>query len=325
MTTTKPRVLVLADTENWAWGRKARAYAQHLSADWSIDVQYQVQGVTWPAAGGYDLVHCFEFPQAGHVPPEHRARGGKIVVGLTANVWRTWGRDKVRAWAAPADGIHANSRLVLEDLQAHVFTEPGDPPLWYCPNGVDAEFWRRTESHPDHLIAAHVGKPNLRKGAPLIIDACRHVGVTLKLVQRTAKLALPAETMRAFYQGVSLQVTASNMDATPNPMLEGAACGNALLSTPVGNMVEFITHLENGVHLPPLLGPAAAAPEYSVTQMRADNPRLLAALTDWLAWMRDHYDVVRAMGAAARRTVEQAWTWPHQVRHVDAMWKAVIG
>jgi glycosyltransferase involved in cell wall biosynthesis len=324
----KPRVLVIADVPGWAWDRKARAYATWLGGDYAVEVAYQRDGL--PALDAFDLVHCFEFPQVNLIPATHRGSGQKLVTGLTANVWRTWGRDKVRAWALRADGVHANSVLLADDLRSAVLDELGDPTVFYCPNGVDERFWHRYGPRPDRLIAGHVGKPNPRKGADVIAEACRRTGVMLKLVQRVSRLALSAVDMRAWYQGVSVQVTASNMDGTPNPMLESAACGNALLSTPIGNMPQFMGDYPEGAPLPGLLVPPLVAPlqaeeGYTARRQIEDNAALLSALEMKLAWMRDDYAKVRAMGEVARARVEDAWTWRRQVEHVDRMWATVLG
>ena len=297
---SRPRVLVLADIPNWAWCRKARAYEKHLSTDWAITVAYQTEGL--PDLAPFDLIHTFEFPQTGHIPPAFRAQGRRVATGLTAHVWRTWGRDKVREWAQRADGIHTNSLLLHTDLAENVLDDPFDPPLYYTPNGVDEIYWHRYAPAPDKLIVGHVGKPNPRKGAELIINACRRLNIECRVIQRTARLALSADAMRDWYQGVSLQVTASEMDGTPNPMLESAACSNALLSTRIGNMPEFIRHGQNG---------------WLVS-------RTEEAYIETLADLKSRYSEVLAAGKLARDAVLDGWTWARQVRWVDRLWRGVL-
>lgn len=266
-----------------------------------MTIGYQTRGL--PDLAPYDLVHTFEFPQTNFIPLEYRAQGRRVVTGLTAHVWPTWGREKVRAWIARADGIHVNSLLLHEDLSTRVFNDPDvDPPLFYTPNGVDQDFWTRRLDAPSKLIVGHVGKPNPRKGADLIREACRRLGIECRMIQRTARLALSPEDMRDWYQTVSLQVTASDMDGTPNPMLESAACSNALLSTPIGNMPEFISQFNNGML----------------------SHRTAEAFEECLVTFRDRYDQTLEMGRNARRTVEESWTWARQSRWVDRMWRRVL-
>lgn len=320
----KPRVLVLADVPGWAWGRKARAYQQHLADRFAITVAYHAQV---PPLTDFDLIHLFEVSQVGVLTPFPRAhRPFKALAGLTAHVWRTWGHHRMDAWAAQVDALHGNSQLLVKDLNR--FHER----VYYTPNGVDPERYRRlTERPPIERgrplpVFGHVGKPNPRKGGDLIIHAARAAKVELRLIQRTSKLALTEAQMLDWYQGIDVMVTASNMDGTPNPMLEGAACECALLSTPIGNMPEFIAGGWNGRLLPELahrwpnslLGPTE--------QDLADNrAHLQHALTAFMSEFADDPENTRRMGLNARQTVLEGWTWAQQVQHVATMWTEVLG
>lgn len=322
-------MLVLADEPGWAWERKAVNYRRCLSDQFDITVGFQIAP---PDFAHFDLVHLFEVPQT-KLLDRYPARAFKAVAGLTAHVWQTWGAERMHEWAAKVDALHGNSLLLYHELQ------PFHAHVYYTPNGVDAEFFRRTSRAPSEVIFAHVGKDNPRKGAEQIIRAARQAGAPLKLLQRTSKLAYSAAEMAKFYQGVSVMVTASNMDGTPNPMLEGAACACALLSTPIGNMPEVIRcgcsacnrPLPNGFltksTLPVRPGPARAplpmTLEFAAEVMQGEE-RLVEELTERMGWMLRHKAEVLAMGQEARRTILADWTWERQVGHVAAMWRAVL-
>ena len=97
----------------------------------------------------------------------------------------------------------------------------------------------------------------------------------------------------------------SDMDGTPNPMLEAAAMANALVSTRIGNMSEFI---DNAQAFPPGI------------LVERDTSALEAAL----AWCLVHKTDVLDMGMQARLHVERAWTWERQCEHVRTMWREVL-
>lgn len=310
------KILVVADVPGWAWGRKADAYQEHLGAQHTIHVAYQAQGRV-PPFPDYDVVHLFEVSQLDRVPADPPgARPYKLVAGLTANVWRTWGEARMHRWAAQIDGLHANSLLLYHELRQFQF----HPHVFYLPNGVNTSFFRRWHPQPARAVFGHVGKPNPRKGGDLIIEAARKAGVELRTVIRTSKLAMAPEKMAAWYQGISVMVTASNMDGTPNPMLEGAATECALLSTPIGNMPELIRDGYNGwltvgtlpYHGP---GPVCQQPE-DYAQCDALRDELVARMR----WFADHPAETLTMGKAARDSVVADWTWARQVQHVAAMW-----
>lgn len=317
------KVLVVADVPGWAWARKAAAYQLHLGSRYAITVVYQSQGL--PDFRGFDLVHLFEVSQVSHLAayPTTAQRPFKAVAGITANVWRTWGAEQMRAWAQQVDALHANSQLLTMDMaQFH-------PNVYYLPNGVDPEFFRRVHKAPPTVVFGHVGKPNPRKGGALIVEAARKAGVELRTIVRTSKLALPAERMVGWYQGISVMVCASNMDGTPNPMLEGAACECALLSTPIGNMPEFIRNGQNGWLLQetlPYHGPTPADgwPLATVFADEQATDQLRVALIERMRWFAEHREETVGMGQAARRTVLDEWTWATQVQHVAAMWDQVL-
>jgi hypothetical protein len=313
---TRPKVLVVADTRAWAWARKAAAYQRWLSTDFDIDVAYSTEGI--PDPQDYALVHCFEVLQLGilsHIP--RSLRSFKVVAGLTAEVWRTWGVERMQRWAEQCDAMHGNSVRIESDLhQFHART-------YYTPNGVEPDTFRRTAPHPAVVTFGHGGKPNPRKGGSLIIEAARRAGVPLLVNQRTSKLALSQAAMVDWYQGITVQVTASSMDGTPNYALESAATECAQLATPIGNIPEFLRDGVSGYLLPPLPGREEGRAPLPADAVAVDQ--LIETIADRMRQMAGNRVRTLDMGRAARATVERDWTWERQVRHVARMWTEVLG
>lgn len=291
----RPRVCVLADVRGWAWDRKGVQYMRYLVDEFDVHLYHQRDDL--PPNWNFDLVHLFEVSQTGHVPESYRSRGGKMIAGLTAHVWQTWGAARMHEWAGRCDALHGNSLLLVDDLkQFH-------SRVFYTPNGVDQVFWRRTRERDEVFTACHVGKPNPRKGSYMIIEACERLKIPLLLCQRTSHIALPQEQIRdEFYSRAWAQITMSDMDGTPNPALESASCGNMQISTYIGNMPEMIRDGENG---------------FLITR---DADALHRALT----WCQSHARDVIEMGHEARRTIERDWTWERNCEHVRKMWRAVL-
>lgn len=295
----RPRVAILADVRGWAWDRKSQALQRHLADEFQMEVAY-IHGrpVSDPIPKGCDLYHTFEVFQASGLPAVL-----PFVTGMTAHVWRTWeqkyGAGTVRRWASAARAFHANSLMLVREMEVLL-----ERPICYVPNGVDEAFFRRTRQRAqnERLVVGFVGKPNPRKGSGLVAKACEIAGVELRMVQRTYRDALGPEQMREFYQDLHVLAVASDMDGTPNPALEAAACGVAVVSNRIGNMPEFIATGENGILV-----------ERSVESL-ADAFTLLA---------RDVGAAVR-MGEAARETIERAWTWRDLSRNYAAMWRGAL-
>lgn len=333
----RPRILVVADTPGWAWGRKALEYERWLSGVFEVTVIYQIAGLP-DDLSPFDLIHLFEVSQLRSIPETY---SGPLVAGLTAMVWWTWGEDRMRAWADRCSALHGNSRMLVHELQQF------HSRVYYTPNGVDPMFWHRDQPRgmiigPDRgFSVCHVGKPNPRKGAALLIEACRRAEIPLYLCQRTSHIRLPWEDVREFYRRSWVHVSISDMDGTPNTALEAAACECAIISTPIGNMAEFIEDGVNGFLigrelLPRPFRPWIAAlvepqPEklpgfarWSPAEILDRRERLIADLGERLVWMRDHPAEAARMGAEARRTIRREWAWRRQVDHVARMWGEVL-
>lgn len=294
-------MLVLADVRTWAWARKAAALREHLSDRFDVQVLYTTEPEAARAvvARRYDLAHTFEVFQVHQMP---QLRDVPHVTGITAHVWQTWeqryGSGTVRRWASAARGFHANSKLLQVETEAYLGKS-----VWYVPNGVDETFFRRTRRAPSKLVVGFVGKDVARKGHHLVAEACRKVGVELRDVRRRWRDALTPEGMREFYQDVHVLCVASDMDGTPNPALEAAACGCAVASNLIGNMPEFVEHGVNGLlHDRTLSGIAGVLSDLAARPL----------------------EEVEEMGRAARRTVEAAWTWRQMAENYAAMWAACI-
>lgn len=293
----KPRVALIADVRNWAWARKSAQLRKHLcdEFEFSIAYTYAPQNPD-PIPKGADLYNTFEVFQARQIPT-----GLPYVTGMTAHVWKTWedkhGPGTVRKWASGALAFHANSRLLEAEMRALL-----GRPIAYVPNGVDERFFHRMRPHPttQRLIVGWVGKPNPRKGSSIVKEACELAGVELRTIERTHRNALTPEAMRDFYQDLHVLAVQSDMDGTPNPALEAAACGVAIVSNRIGNMPEFIRDGENG--------------------------RLVERSAEGLAAALREIDVVEAMrmGENARDSIVAGWTWRHMAPNYARMWRDAL-
>lgn len=286
----KPRVVIVADVVGWAWDRKAQQLKRYLGDEFDVTIWYFVKQNNPPK--GFDLYFTFDFNYVDHVC------GPLIATGITAHVWPTWGEAKVRAWALRAAALHANSAMLLEEIR------PFHDRVFYTPNGVDPVQFHRTRPRPlrDRLVVGHVGKPNPRKGAAIVEAACALAGVELRRIDRRYTDALDADQMREFYQDLHVLAVASDMDGTPNPALEAAACEVAVLSNRIGNMPEFIRTGQNGFLV----------------------ERSAEALADKLVWMRENLPSVVEMGVEARCEIERAWTWEIMAENYRRMWREVL-
>jgi len=292
----KPRVAIISDVPNWAWARKAAQLRLHLSDEFEIEIAHLYAEKPDPLPKRADLYSTFEVFQVRSLPADL-----PYVTGMTAHVWDGW-VDKykmpvVRSWADRALAFHANSRLLEAEMRERL-----QRPIAYVPNGVNETFFHRSRARRSsaRLVVGWVGKPNPRKGSHIVAEACRLAGVELRTIQRTHRDAFGAEQMREFYQDLHVLAVASDMDGTPNPALEAAACGVAVVSNRIGNMPEFV---EDGV-----------------------NGHLVERTVESMAAALRSLDVPSAvrMGEAARATVDAGWTWRHMAPNYGRMWREAL-
>jgi glycosyltransferase involved in cell wall biosynthesis len=90
------------------------------------------------------------------------------------------------------------------------------------------------------------------------------------------------------YQDASIYVLPSHYEGLPTVLLEAMACGCPVVATKVSGNIDVISSNKNGILIPP------------------KSPKEMA---DAISFLLDNDDVRRKFGAAARRTIEERYTW----------------
>lgn len=125
------------------------------------------------------------------------------------------------------------------------------------------------------------------------------VRARVKVIRRLTSAAELADTYRAH----SVFLLPSYFEGQPLVMMEAAAFGLAIVTTPVCGMLDFIQHNINGLFVP--VGDSSA--------IQAAVSRLL-----------DNPDEARALGTAARREVERH-TWQASASNLAKVYKGLVG
>jgi glycosyltransferase involved in cell wall biosynthesis len=302
-----PLVLCIVDRPGWAHDNKTRALAAALAGQYRVVTRYQSE-VTEADIVAADLVlvyYWLQIDQLSRLKRAFKRARDRLLIGACSEyelegVWRRQGlamlRDLPRA-------VFANNLKLAKDLEAALGRE-----VFYTPNGVDTRFFKPAAAPPPPA-PLRVGWAGSLKNQSFAHRGAREFIAPAVAAVEGAELCLAAreerwrgaEEMRAFYQSLHVYVCASRSEGTPNPCFEAAACGVPIVTTPVGNMPEFIRDGENGLFI-----------TRDVDDIAAKLRRL-----------RDDPELRERMGRAARAAVE-AWDWRDRAPRYAEMFEAML-
>jgi starch synthase len=249
-----------------------------------------------------------------------------------------------------ADRIIAVSRAMKNDIQELFDAAPGKVEVIY--NGIDVEVYRPTRNDavleeygidPNMPYILFVGRVTRQKGIVHLLRALHHVEATCQVVlcagaadtpeiaeEVTAMVAavradtpnqvvwiqemVPVERLVTLYSHAAVFVCPSVYEPFGIINLEAMACGTPVVASAVGGIPEVVVHEKTGLLVPfEKAGPETAEPKDP--QRFARN---LAAAVDTL--MRSP-EKRAAMGTAARRRVEEHFSWKSIARRTLAVYE----
>lgn len=184
-------------------------------------------------------------------------------------------------------GINAVSkRLYL------LFKSAGLEQVVYTPNGVDTELFRpfKEPFEGDELVVGYSGslKHDWRKGITEFIEpACRKAGVKLKKAMLADGHYVPIDKMPQFYNDIDVYLCASSSEGFSLSVLEASSCGRPIISTKVGGCEDLIEEGVNGFLV----------------------DRNVDEIADKLILFKENRKLVKQMGDANRKTIENRWSW----------------
>jgi glycosyltransferase involved in cell wall biosynthesis len=302
-----PLVLCIVDRPGWAHERKTRGLAAALAGQYRLAMRYQsdVNEADILAADLVLVYYWLQIDGLSHLARVFEHARDRLMLGVCSEyeLERTWRGPGLAMLSRLPRAVFANNLKLAQQLQAALGRE-----VYYTPNGVDTSFFRPAAAPPPPapLRVGWAGslknQSSVHRGVhEFIVPAVAAVeGVELCLAVREHRLR-DAEEMREFYQSLHVYVCASRSEGTPNPCLEAAACGLPVVTTPVGNMPEFIRDGENGLFV----------------------TRDVEDIAGKLRRLRDDPELRERMGRAARAAAE-AWDWRHQAPRYAGMFEAVL-
>jgi len=113
---------------------------------------------------------------------------------------------------------------------------------------------------------------------------------------------IPHDRMVHYYKDIDLYICTSEIEGTPNPVLESMACGVPIISTDVGIVPQAFGPLQKQFILA----------ERSVECLKEAIRRLLADRSQFRALSNENLDQIRS------------WDWPNQTRKFDSFFQDIL-
>ena len=310
-------------------GRLIMHYLDNMRrVDDTLTAWYE-QLATVHRATPFDIIHAYFITRAGFAGVfAGRTLGVPVVVSARGNDLERAVFDPGKAAhilyaLANADAVTTNCRQLARKAEALAVGVQAA----VIPNGVDVDLFCPAQRHAalaeslglaERKVLGFVGEGRAKKGLSVLLlafkQAAERMPLALLLVggvragedEQTLTIFQkqnpdlyvrvipyqPARQLPAYYNLFDLLLLPSLRDGLPNALLEGMACGCAVVGSAVGGMLDVIQPGENGVLLPP--GDAAALSE-AIGDLLADEARRVR------------------LGENARQTVMADYTPQHEL------------
>jgi glycosyltransferase involved in cell wall biosynthesis len=224
-----------------------------------------------------------------------------------------------------ADLITVVARSVANELQDYPI---GQKDIIVMGNGIDSTMFTPIQHNSSEKYILFTGRLSYRKGLFDLIESAQYVcahhpeisfyitgsGIlSEKLKERISELGLTQhfkflgfvtrEELIRLYQHATLYVLPSHYEGLPTVLLEAMACGLPVVATAVSGNLDVITDQKNGLLIPP------KAPQ-----------QLAEAITNVL----DDENLRKTLGANARKTIEQHYTWDKISDHFLTQYQSLL-
>ena len=277
----KRRLALVVDVKNWAFDNIARQIKAHLSDQFDIEIVYPVDDFpdfshlfSYLFSGRFSLVHFFwrgvlmtslniNFLRNLSIPFD------EFIINFSNTIVSTSVYDHLFLeetaivsyrclFESAVDGYTVSSQK-LEKIYQDAF--PAFRPDAIIQDGVDLSLFyptkdARSQTNRGHkLVVGWAGNSKWgtpekdSKGLHTIIKPAlqslkkENVSLVSHFADRNVK-QLPHTEMNDYYNSLDVYVCASEIEGTPNPVLEAMACGVPIISTDVGIVPEVFGPLQ---------------------------------------------------------------------------------
>ncbi|MAG28414.1 hypothetical protein CMI47_23045 [Candidatus Pacearchaeota archaeon] len=233
------KVLAITDSYRWATYFRAKNLEKNLkNFNFSIISFHDIEGVNF---NDFDIVYVLNWPIYSYVRNKiKKGRNYRLVTGVSSHVGRP-NANKMKPFFKIFDKVGLSNKILFDE-----FKKAGIKNILYTPFGVDHNIFKKITNPNDYkFVFGWVGnKSRSVKRYAEIKKAFKELGPKYKLITVGQDSNYSREKMVNFYNSIGTIICYSSSEGTPNPVLEAAMCGRAVISTKVGNVPELMRSIK---------------------------------------------------------------------------------
>jgi len=277
------KVLMITDSYNWATYFRAVNLKENLkNYDFTILSFVDKDKVNF---NNFDVVYITNWPIYGYVRDKiSKKRNYKLVTGVSSHIGRK-NAGEMKPLFSSFDAIGLSNMFLIKEFSGAKFKN-----LFYTPFGVNHNIFNKKTNPANykHVFGWVGNKTRAVKRYSEIKSAIQSLGPNyeFKTVGNTSNFS--REKMAKFYNSIGTLICFSESEGTPNPVLEAAMCGRAIISTNVGNVPQLMSEIKDF---------KAVDSEKS----------LINQISDY----RSNKDL-NSLGLAIEAVAKKDWTWERQ-------------
>ena len=236
------RILCIVDSYRWALSNRANSLKKHIPQYKFLIKHFDdLKKINFD---NYDIVYSLNWPIHGYIKNKiSKDRKYKLLTTICSHIGRP-NAAKMTNLFKNYDAISTSNNMLYKEFRG-VYGKK----VFNTQFGVESElFVPRSIPSKYKNIFGWVGN-NERdvKRFKDIERAFKLLGSKYKLKTATHRSGLSRSKMVEFYNSVGTVICFSKSEGTPNPILEAASCGRAVISTRVGNAPELLSGVQNNL------------------------------------------------------------------------------
>jgi len=282
------KVLLVCEQKGWVFERISQRIAGELKhAGFEPEV---CDAGSLPRKITHEFVLLVWWGSWAQVKPKIIPKKTKVILFLYDHfTWLDYSPALFKEAMAASMAVFVSNKILQVQLKQHHGVDATNQP-----DGVDASrFVWNQRREIDNIVLGWAGNSTVSrkvKRLDLLKEAVSTFpDITLEVADASnPSTAVQYSQMPAWYSNIDVICSMSTTEGTPNPVLEGASCGKAIFSTPIGVVPELLAISKGGI------------------LVKDDS---VEGIRQHLEILRAHKGHIYKWGRQNRAEIERAWTW----------------